>query len=216
MLSDSPPDRDVEWTEAGVEGARRFIQRVWRAVDEVVAKGAPKGAAPPSGFGPEGEALRRAAHKTLDAFSRNVEGLRFNVAVAQLYELTSTLTAALAKREDGLAWAVREAAELLVQMLGPMMPHLAEECWARLGYNTLLADQPWPEAAPALLVDDAITIAVQVNGKRRGELTVRRDATAAEVETAVMQLDAVVRALNGKSPRKIIVVPQRIVNVVAS
>jgi leucyl-tRNA synthetase len=214
MLSDSPPERDVEWTEAGVEGARRFIQRVWRAIDEVVAIGAPRGAARPPSFGTEGDALRRAAHKTLEAFSRNVEGLRFNVAVAQLYELTSTLTAALAKSEDGLPWAVREAAELLVQMLGPMMPHLAEECWARLGYNTLLADQPWPDAEPALLVDDTITIAVQVNGKRRGELTVRRDATTEEIESAVLQIAAVGRALDGKTPRKIIVVPQRIVNVV--
>ncbi|MEZ5926251.1 MAG: leucine--tRNA ligase [Hyphomicrobiaceae bacterium] len=215
MLSDSPPERDVEWTEAGVEGARRFIQRIWRAVDEAVAKGAAKGTPMPTGFGAAGEALRRAGHKTLEAFSRNVENLRFNVAVAQLYELTSTLTAAMGQSEDGLPWAIREAAELLIQMLGPMMPHLAEECWARLGYNTLLADQPWPEPDKALLVDDTITIAVQVNGKRRGELTVRREATSSEVEAAVMQLDGVLRALDGKSPKKIIVVPQRIVNVVA-
>jgi leucyl-tRNA synthetase len=215
MLSDSPPERDVEWTEAGVEGARRFIQRIWRAVDEVNAKAAPRGSARPAGFGAEGDALRRAAHKTLDAFSRNLDGLRFNVAVAQLYELTSTLTSATAKSEAGLPWAIREAAELLIEMLGPMMPHLAEECWARLGYNTLLADQPWPEAETALLVDDTITIAVQVNGKRRGELLTRRDATTAEIEAAVMQLEPVVRALDGKSPKKIIVVPQRIVNVVA-
>ncbi|MFO1170587.1 MAG: leucine--tRNA ligase [Hyphomicrobiaceae bacterium] len=214
MLSDSPPERDVEWTEAGVEGARRFIQRVWRVVDEVMAKGAPKGAARPAAFGPEAEALRRAAHKTLDAFSKNVEGLRFNVAVAQLYELTSAVSGALAKTEDNLPWAVREAAELLIQLLGPMMPHLAEECWARLGYNTLLADQAWPVAEAALLVDDAITIAVQVNGKRRGELNIRRDATTGEIEAEVLRLEAVVRALDGKSPKKIIVVPQRIVNVV--
>ena len=215
MLSDSPPERDVEWTEAGVEGARRFIQRIWRAVDEVNAKAAPRGSTRPAGFGTEGDALRRTAHKTLDAFSRNLDGLRFNVAVAQLYELTSTLTSAMAKSEEGLPWAIREAAELLIEMLGPMMPHLAEECWARLGYNTLLADQPWPEAETALLVDDTITIAVQVNGKRRGELNTRRDATTAEIEAAVMQLEPVVRALDGKSPKKIIVVPQRIVNVVA-
>jgi leucyl-tRNA synthetase len=215
MLSDSPPERDVEWTEAGVEGARRFIQRIWRAVDEVIATGAPIGAPRPAGFGTEGEALRRAAHKTLDAFSRNIEGLRFNVAVAQLYELTSKLTAAFNAKELGLDWAIRETAELLIQLLGLMMPHLAEECWARLGYNTLLADQPWPEPEKALLVDDTITIAVQVNGKRRGELDVRRDATTAEIEAAVMRLEAVVRALDGKSPKKIIVVPQRIVNVVA-
>ena len=215
MLSDSPPERDVEWTEAGVEGARRFIQRVWRVIDEVMSKGAARDAARPGAFGPEAEALRRAAHKTLDAFSKNVEGLRFNVAVAQLYELTTALSQALAKSEDGLPWATREAAEMLVQMLGPMMPHLGEECWARLGYNTLLADQAWPVAEAALLVDDQITIAVQVNGKRRGELTISRDAPASEIEAAVVKMDAVARALDGKSPKKIIVVPQRIVNVVA-
>ncbi len=115
---------------------------------------------------------------------------------------------------DGLAEAQREAAELLVQMLGPMMPHLAEECWARLGYNTLLAEQPWPKADPALLVDDTVVVAVQVNGKRRGELTVGRGASNADVEAAALGLDAVVRALEGKTPKKVIVVPQRIVNVV--
>jgi leucyl-tRNA synthetase len=115
-----------------------------------------------------------------------------------------------------MEWAVREATELLVQMIGPFMPHLAEECWARLGYNTLLADQPWPEADPALLVDDRITIAVQVNGKRRDELTVARTATKAEIEAAALKLESVARALEGWSVTRVIVVPQRIVNVVAS
>jgi leucyl-tRNA synthetase len=111
-------------------------------------------------------------------------------------------------------WAIREATELLVQMIAPFMPHLAEECWARLGYNTLVADQPWPEAKPALLVDDRITIAVQVNGKRRDELTVARTATKAEIEEAALKLDSVARALEGRSVTRVIVVPQRIVNVV--
>jgi leucyl-tRNA synthetase len=115
---------------------------------------------------------------------------------------------------DGLGWAEREAAEILVQMLGPMMPHLGEECWARLGYNTLLAEQPWPKAEAALLVDDTIVIAVQVNGKRRDELTVSRTAGTGEVEAAALKLESVVRALEGRTPKKVIVVPQRIVNVV--
>ena len=113
---------------------------------------------------------------------------------------------------DGADW--REAVELLVQMLGPMMPHLAEECWARLGYNTLLANAPWPVAEAGLLVDDEIVIAVQVNGKRRDELTVSRTAGNGEVEAAAMALDSVMRALEGRKPKKVIVVPQRIVNVV--
>jgi leucyl-tRNA synthetase len=113
-----------------------------------------------------------------------------------------------------LDWAIREGAEILVQMIGPMMPHLGEECWARLGYNTLLADQPWPEAEPALLVDDTITIAVQVNGKRRDELVISRNAGQTEIESAALALESVIRAIEGRPVKKVIVVPQRIVNVV--
>ena len=138
-----------------------------------------------------------------------------------LPRLTSATSwqAAAGASGEGLAkdmnWALREGAELLVQMLGPFMPHLAEDCWERLGYNTLLADHPWPEAEPALLVDDRITIAVQVNGKRRDELTIARTATKAEIEAAALQLESVARALEGKPVTRVIVVPQRIVNVVA-
>src|SRR5690606_19428161 len=116
-------------------------------------KAAPKGSPKPGEFGPDADALRRAAHKALAKVSQNIETLRFNVAVAQIYEFASTLHAALGKDGPGMAWAIREAAEILVQMFGPMMPHLAEECWERLGYNTLLADQPWPTVEEALLVD---------------------------------------------------------------
>jgi leucyl-tRNA synthetase len=218
VLSDSPPERDVIYTDVGVQGARRFVQRVWRLVDDCADR-ARRGAPKPERFGPEAEALRRAAHKTLHAVSQNIEGLRFNVAVAQIYELANKLQAAAGAKGDGGArdmdWALREAAECLVQMIGPFMPHLGEDCWERLGYNTLLADQPWPEAEPALLVDDRITIAVQVNGKRRDELTIARTATQAEIEAAALRLESVVRALEGKPVARVIVVPQRIVNVVA-
>ncbi len=145
--------------------------------------------------------------------------------MAQIYEFTNVLSAALAKSEpksgeapkysQDFAWALREAVEFFVQMIGPMMPHLAEECWARLGYNTLLANQPWPAADPALLVDDKITIAVQVNGKRRDELVIARDAAREDIEAAALRLETVVRALEGRPAKKVIVVPQRIVNVVA-
>jgi leucyl-tRNA synthetase len=168
----------------------------------------------PERFGPEAEALRRAAHKTLAGVSQNIEGLRFNVAVAQIYEFSNRLQSAAAATGEGVGWALREATELLVQMVGPFMPHLAEECWARLGYHTLLADQPWPEPEPALLVDDRITIAVQVNGKRRDELTVARTASKADIEAAALRLDSVARALGGRAVTRVIVVPQRIVNVV--
>jgi leucyl-tRNA synthetase len=215
MLSDSPPERDVIWTETGVAGAGRFIQRIWRLMGDIESKAARKDAPRPTDFGEEALELRRATHKALDAVGRQIEALRFNVAVAQLYELSNAVTAAVAKQGAGLDWALREAIEHLVQMIGPMMPHLAEECWARLGYNTLLADQPWPQAEAALLVDDRVTIAVQVNGKRRDELTVARSASKEEIENAALKLEGVVRAIEGRPVKKVIVVPQRIVNVVA-
>ena len=214
MLSDSPPERDVIWTEAGVQGAGRFIQRIWRLVNDVAERPAPAGADPAASKADTLE-IRRAAHKTLDGVGRNIESLRFNVAVAQLYEFTNTLSAAVSKQDQDFDAAIRDGAEILVKMIAPMMPHLAEECWARLGYNTLLAKEPWPIADPALLVDDRVTIAVQVNGKRRGEITVARTASAADVEAAALALEGVVKALEGRPARKVIVVPQRIVNVVA-
>jgi len=215
VLSDSPPERDVIWTEAGVQGAGRFLQRVWRLVEDVAEKAPPPGTPKPAAFGPEAMELRRAAHKALDAIGRNIEGLRFNVAVAQIYEFTNALSAAVQKSGEGLPWALREAAEFLTQSIAPMMPHLAEECWSRLGYNTLVTIAPWPAAEPALVVDDQITIAVQVNGKRRDELVIARTANKDDVEAAALRLDSVVKALDGKAPKKVIVVPQRIVNVVA-
>ena len=216
MLSDSPPERDVIWTDEGVNAASRLMQRIWRLVDEAAERVPSREATRPNRFGPEAEALRRAAHKALAAVGRNIEQLRFNVAVAQIYELTNALSAALQKGgQEGLDWALREAVEIVVQLIGPMMPHLGEECWARLGYNTLLADQPWPATEAALLVDDTVTIAVQVNGKRRDELVIARDAANDAVEAAALKLEGVVRAIGGRPIKKVIVVPQRIVNVVA-
>jgi leucyl-tRNA synthetase len=218
VLSDSPPERDVIYTDVGVDGARRFVQRIWRLIDQGADVCAAKGAAEPAAFGPEATALRRASHKALDQVARAIETLRFNVAVAQVYEFANVLGSALskagAKPGADQAWALREALEFTVQMIGPMMPHLAEECWARLGYNTLLANQPWPQAEPALLVDDQITIAVQVNGKRRDELTIGRTAGKDEIEAAALKLEPVLKALDGRPVKKVIVVPQRIVNVV--
>jgi leucyl-tRNA synthetase len=214
VLSDSPPERDVIYTDVGVDGARRFAQRIWRLVDQGADSAAPKGTPMPAAFSPEATALRRASHKALDQVARSIEGLRFNVAVAQVYEFANVLGGALGKAGEDFAWAQREALEFLVQMIGPMMPHLAEECWARLGYNTLLANQAWPEADPALLVDDTITIAVQVNGKRRDELTIARTANSGEIEAAALRLEPVQRALEGRPAKRVIVVPQKIVNVV--
>ena len=159
--------------------------------------------------------LHRAAHKTLAIVGREIEAIHLNVAIAKMYELTSELSSALQYKEaPGMPWALREAAEILVQLFAPFMPHLGEECWARLGYHTLLAVQPWPAVEPAMLVDDTATIAVQVNGKRRDELQMPRNASKQDMEAAAMKLDSVQRAIGGREVKKIIVVPQRIVNVV--
>jgi len=225
VLSDSPPERDFIYTDDGVEGARRFVQRVWRLVCEASDKAAEPGTGRPDSFGKEAAALRKVTHKTVDAVARNIEGLRFNVAIATIYEFANQFAAVLNRTNDtagdasptadtDLRWALREAADMLCITISPMMPHLAEECWARLGYNTLIVNQPWPEADPALLIDDEITVAVQVNGKRRDELTISADATKGEIEQAALALDSVVKAMDGKPAKKIIVVPKRIVNVV--
>ncbi len=217
MLSDSPPERDVQWTDAGLEGAWRFVQRLWRLIDEAADRAAPVGSAIPAEMSADADALRRAAHKALGAVATDIEALRFNRAVAQIYEFANTLSAALAneKSSAGMAWAIREASEFMVRLIGPMMPHLGEEGWKRLGHNTLLTVQPWLEADAALVQEDTITIAVQVNGKRRDELTIPRDAAKEDVEAAALALDNVARAIEGRMIKKVIVVPQKIVNVVA-
>jgi len=217
MLSDSPPERDVIWTEAGVEGAHRFVQRLWRLVSEsapALAGVAPCAAAD----GGAGE-VSRATHKVLKAVGDDIRKLAFNRAVARIYELANTLQAPLAaasagKADAAMRGALRQATEFLVVMIAPMMPHLAEECWAALGGKGLAAEQPWPAFDAALTVDNEFVYPVQVNGKKRGDLTIARDADQAAVEKAALALDFVEKALEGRAPKKVIVVPQRIVNVV--
>jgi leucyl-tRNA synthetase len=220
MLSDSPPERDVEWTERGVQGAARFVQRLWRLVGEAaeIAKSAP--VQRPAQFSPPALSLRKATHQALAKVTDDIEKLHFNVCVAHIYEFSNALNGVIGDiGGDGelsadLAWAVREAVNILVQLFHPMMPHLAEECWAALGHETLVAQAAWPPAERALLIEDTVTLPVQINGKKRAEVTVARDAAAVDIETAVIALDAVKRALEGKPPKKVIIVPQRIVNVV--
>ena len=216
MLSDSPPERDVIWTEEGVQGAWRFVQRLWRLVREITNV-KEVGLRPP-GFGAPALKLRKAAHRALAHVSDDVDKLRFNRCVAHIYEFANALGDAIGDIEssptDDLAWALREAGDILVRLFHPMMPHLAEECWAALGHQTLVAIEAWPKVEPELLVENTVTLPVQINGKKRAEVTVGRDATITEVEAAVLALDEVKKALSGKSPKKVIVVPQRIVNVV--
>ena len=204
MLSDSPPERDVIWTEEGVQGAARFVQRVWRLVHGTAAANGPGG--------PGDAVLRKAAHKALAAVGEDIERLRFNRCVAHIYTLANALDEGL--RGGASAAAAGEAARILVQLIAPMMPHLAEESWRVLGGEGLVAEASWPQADQALLVEDEITLPVQINGKKRADVTVPRDADAKAVEAATLALEPVQRALEGRPPKKVIVVPGRIVNLV--
>jgi leucyl-tRNA synthetase len=221
MLSDSPPDRDVIWTEEGVQGAWRFVQRLWRLMNEINDIAATALANKPAAFGDSGLAVRKAAHKALARVSEDIEKLRFNRCVAHIYECANAVSAAIgdvkseAEMTPDFRFAMREAGDILVQLFAPMMPHLAEECWVALGHKGLVSMQAWPKVEAGLLVEDTITLPVQVNGKKRADITVARDAGNKDIETAVLTLDAVKKALEGKPPKKVIVVPQRIVNVVA-
>jgi leucyl-tRNA synthetase len=216
MLSDSPPERDVIWTEEGVQGAWRFVQRLWRLVGEVARISGPQSR--PATFGPEAQKVRKAAHRALNNVSDDIGKLRFNRCVAHIYEFANALSDAIGSAETApspdFAWALREAGDILVRLFHPMMPHLAEECWAALGHKTLVATEGWPVVEPELLVENTVTLPVQINGKKRADVTVPRDAGKDEIEAAVLAVDAVIKALDGKSPKKVIVVPQRIVNVV--
>ncbi|MFG1422646.1 leucine--tRNA ligase [Roseixanthobacter liquoris] len=220
MLADTPPERDSEWTQSGIEGAWRFVQRVWRLVHEGIALGAPAEAPMPNGFGAEATVLRRASHALVATVAEDVERLRFNVAVAHVHEFANVFGQAIAAVRAGevapdMAFALREAAEMLVRTVAPMTPHLAEECWAALGHEGLVAEAAWPQVDPALLVENTITLPIQINGRKRDDIIVPREATPAEIEAAVLALETVQRALDGRPPKRIIVVPQRIVNVVA-
>jgi leucyl-tRNA synthetase len=217
MLSDSPPDRDVIWSDERVQGASRFVQRLWRLVNESAERAKAAPAARPASFGPEALALRKAAHGALDKVSGGIERLHFNVCLAHIREFANALAEVLAREGQpapDLSWSVREASVILVQLFAPMMPHLAEECWTVLGQSGLISEANWPQIERDLLVEDTVTLVVQVNGKKRGDVTVPRGAQNPEIEAAVLALDAVKLALAGKAVRKVIVVPMRIVNVV--
>jgi leucyl-tRNA synthetase len=197
MLSDSPPERDLEWSEAGIEGAARFVQRVWRLA-----------AAGVTSADGEDKELARKLHKAIAAVGSALDGLQFNKAVATLYELTSAI-------EKATPSATRtEAVHALVKLVAPMAPHLAEEAWAKLGGETMLAQDAWPDHDPALLVDDEVTVAVQVNGKLRDTLSVPRGVARDELERQALAAEKIARLIGGASPRKLIVVPDRLVNIV--
>ncbi len=197
MLSDSPPERDLPWSEAGIEGCARFVQRLWRLFGQhdAAAEG-------------EDKAIDRKAHQTVAAVAEDIEALGFNKAVARIYELTGVV-------EKAKPSASRSAAiRTLLLLIAPMMPHLAEEAYATFGEG-LVADAAWPEVDPALLVEDEVTIAVQVKGKLRDTLTVAKGTAREELEALALASEKVQRALDGAEIRKVIVVPDRLVNLVA-
>jgi Leucyl-tRNA synthetase len=202
MLSDSPPERDLEWTESGVEGAWRYLNKLWRIVNSE-AEG--------DETSDDALELRRTTHKTIAGVTDDIEHFHFNKAVARLRELTNAITA---YKGDGKARS--EAISALLQLLNPFLPHFTEECWEMLGNKTWLVDTAWPIANEEFLVEDTITLGVQVNGKLRGTVDVPMDHPKDDTEKAALEVENVAKFLEGKTVRKVIVVPNKIVNVVAA
>ena len=213
MLSDSPPERDIEWTESGVDGAWRFVQRIWRMVDEPKIPLAPKNMPAPSHIDGPSLALRRTTHKIISDVTNDIEKFRFNRAVARVRELTNAI-GAFEHNDRAGSWAVREALETLVQLIGPMMPHIAEEMWHSLGHDPSLVNHPWPEPDPTLIAAENVTVAVQVNGKLRTTLTLGLNVDPAVAESRALADPTVIASIGGRTVRKIVVVPNRVINVV--
>ncbi|MBO0750925.1 MAG: class I tRNA ligase family protein, partial [Bradyrhizobiaceae bacterium] len=210
--------RDAE-TATGLHGAWRFVHRLWRLINAAAkfSAGAPQ--QPPAAFSAAAVTVRRTAHRAVARVSANLAGGRFNPCIADIHGFARTLTAvvadASAPASPDLKFAAREAAEMLVELFQPMMPHLAEACWAALGHRSLVATTKWPAFAAGLLEDAAVTLPVHVNGRKRGDVAVARDAGTGDIEASVLALGVIRRALGGREPRKVIIVPQRIINVVA-
>ena len=213
MLSDSPPNRDLEWTEAGADGAWRYVNRLWRMIvvpEPPIAKiNSPR----PQKNGALADQIFRSIHKSIAAVSDDFEKFRFNRAIARIRELSNKLEALDSTSKD-IAWIRRFGYEVIVQLIGPIMPHLGEELWKRLGHETMLALAPWPKPSQELLVDDTVTVAVQVNGKLRATIELPKDLKSEQAELEALALENVQRATNGKTPRRIIVVPNKVINVV--
>jgi leucyl-tRNA synthetase len=202
VMSDSPPERDVEWTSAGAEAAFKHLNRVWSLCDRI-------GQMPPDHKGEGDVDLAKATARAIDEVTKGIEGFAFNKAIASLYAFTNTLA-----RANASTPAMKEAIRTLAQLMSPMTPHLAEDIWAYQGGSGLCAMAPWPKADPALLIDDTVTLPIQINGKRRAEISVPKDMPGPEVEKLALAHEDVVKFLAGQPVKKIIVVPGRIINVV--
>ncbi|MDX1541250.1 MAG: leucine--tRNA ligase, partial [Geminicoccaceae bacterium] len=211
MLSDSPPERDLEWTEAGIDGAWRYLNRVWRLALEI--EGLPD-AGEPGALSPAAVELKRTVHRTIHGVTEEIERLHFNKAVALIRELSNELES-FGRSDPAAPGLLREGLSVLIQLLGPMVPHLGEELWSRLGHERLLTDSPWPEADPAWLTVDQVTVAVQVNGRLRATLKLPKGVDQTVATEAAEAEDPVVRALAGKPIRRVIFVPDKLLNLVA-
>ncbi len=218
MLSDSPPDRDLDWSDAGIEGAWRYANRLWRMVQEPPISLPDAGIPRPATLDDKAAAAHKAVHKTIAAVSNDLDKFHFNKVVARIRELTNELEGLGGEDEgkegEGSGWVYRAGMEAVVCLIGPMMPHLAEQLWQNLGHETLLADTPWPQADKAFLVEENVTVAVQVNGKLRGTLDLPKDTDNKTAEDASLKIPNVIEAIGTKSVKKVIVVPNRIINVV--
>jgi leucyl-tRNA synthetase len=204
VLSDSPPERDVEWTQAGAEGSARFVQRVWSVFDDLPS-------AKPGE--PEGKTdLRKASHKAVAAIDKAIEEFRFNAAIAEFHNWVNAIKKATSESDANRY----EAASMLARCLPPFMPHLAEECWAQIGGEGLVSAAAWPEIDQGLTVDDTVTLPIQVNGKRRAEIAVAKSADKDTVEAEALALPELQNFIAGKDIKKVIVVPGRIVNIVVA
>ena len=203
VMSDSPPERDVEWTASGAEAAHKHLSRVWNLCSRI-------GEMPADHQGKDDAGLLKATAKAIDEVTRGIETFAFNKAIASLYAFTNTLAKA-----DASTPVMREAIRTLAQLMSPMVPHIAESIWSYQGGAGLCAQAPWPKADPALLIDDTVTLPIQINGKRRAEISVPKDMPVSEIEKLALADEDVVKFLAGQPVKKIIVVPGRIINVVA-
>jgi leucyl-tRNA synthetase len=212
MVSDSPPERDLQWSENGIDGAWRFTNRVYRLVMETWPQVSADAGNIPADLDDASQKLRQTTHKTIAGVGADIEALHFNKAIARLYEFVTA-------QQDGASCALSvraEALQTLVQLIAPMMPHLAEELWHMMGHETLVANAAWPKADPALLIDDRVTVAIQVNGKLRDTLELAKGLPQDAARETALASEKVQRAIHGLTIRKVIVVPDRIVNIVAA
>jgi leucyl-tRNA synthetase len=202
VMSDSPPERDVEWTASGAEASHKHLARVWALCARI-------GEMPADHVGIGDDDLARATARAIADITRSIETFAFNKAIAGLYGFTNTLS-----RANCSTSAMKEAIRTMAKLMSPMTPHIAESIWSYQGGQGLCATAPWPVADPAMLVEDTVTLPIQINGKRRAEISVPKDMPTAEIEKIALADEDVVKFLAGQPVKKIIVVPGRIINVV--